>query len=111
MSDVNFLRFLTAARDDPALLARYDGFNMAQLIFHAGDDGYRFGVPHIESVVGKLEANVILDKDGEAFDGGSTLWRAMWGRRHLDYVVNHLISRHTDEELAVLVGATAGEAK
>ncbi|MFC1401752.1 MULTISPECIES: hypothetical protein [Streptacidiphilus] len=111
MSQTDFLRFLSEVGDDPQRLARYDRYSLAQLIFHSGNEGYSFNVPDIESVVGQLEANVIIKKDNEAFDGSSSLWRSMWGRRHLDYVVRHLISRHTAEELAQLATPGAGEAK
>lgn len=107
MSQENFLRFLSTLGNDSQRLARYDGYSLAQLLFHAKDDGYAFSVPDTEAVVGLLEANVILKKDREALDGDSSLWRSMWGCRHLDYVVNELISRHTDQELAELTGTVA----
>jgi hypothetical protein len=104
MSKENFLSFLTAAGGDPTLLARYDNRNLAQLVFHAKNDGYDFSVEDVAAVVGPLEINVVLNKDGDrTVDGTAGLWRHMWGRRHLDYVVHHLVARHTAEELRALV--------
>ena len=41
MSQESFLAFLIAARDDRSVLARYDGRNLAQVVFHARQRGLR----------------------------------------------------------------------
>jgi hypothetical protein len=104
MSTESFLRFLTATRDSPAMLARYNRRNLSQLLFHARNEGYEFTAEEVADVVGRLEASVILAKDGDPFDGSSRLWREMWGRCHLEYLVDHVLRRHTDDELRALVG-------
>jgi hypothetical protein len=103
MSLESALDFLIAVRDRPALLARYNQRNLAQLVFQAGNDGFRFSREDLADVVGRLEASVILQKDGDGFSGSSRLWRRMWGFYHLEYVVRHLLPRHSDDELRVLV--------
>jgi hypothetical protein len=103
MSQENFLKFLLAARESGAMLARYNQRNLSQLLFHAKNEGFDFTAEEVAEVVGKLEANVILTKDREPFDGTSRLWREMWGRYHLEYLVNHVVRRHTDEELRSLI--------
>ncbi|MER6944255.1 Nif11-like leader peptide family natural product precursor [Nonomuraea sp. NPDC000554] len=100
MSQAEFVRFLQAARSSPDLLARYAPMSLPQLLFHARDDGFTFTAADASSVVGRLEAGVILDKDREPFDGSSGLWRHMWGTRYLDYLVDHVAARFTDEELS-----------
>jgi hypothetical protein len=102
----SFLEFLVAARDRPALLARYNRRSLSQLLFHARNEGYDFTADDVADVVGKLEASVILGKDGDPFDGTSRLWREMWGRCHLEYLVDHVVRRHTDEELRALVAGS-----
>ena len=42
MSLESALKFFVAARDDAALLARYDQRNLSQLLFHAKNDGFDF---------------------------------------------------------------------
>jgi hypothetical protein len=103
MSQESFLKFLSAARENPALLARYNQRNLSQLLFHAKNEGFDFTAGDVAEVVGKLEANVILTKDRDPFDATSRLWREMWGRYHLEYLVTHVVQRHTDEELWLLV--------
>jgi hypothetical protein len=103
MSRQSALQFLLAARHDRATLARYDQRNLSQLLFHAKNDGFDFSAEELSAVVGALEASVILAKDQDPFDGTSRLWRQMWGQRHLDYLVTHVVGRHTDEELSALV--------
>src|SRR3954453_2665344 len=105
MSRRNFLDFLLAVRDDPALRARYDARDLTRLVFHARNDGYDFTPQDVASVAGALEANVIVAKDQDPFDATSGLWRRMWGSYHLAYVVDSVVGRHSDDELRSLVGA------
>lgn len=102
MSQESFLRFLSTARESTAVLTSYNQRNLSQLLFHAKNDGFDFTAAEVAEVVGKLEANVILTKDRDPFDGNSRLWREMWGKCHLEYLVNHVVNRHTDEELRSL---------
>lgn len=105
MSRGGFVDFLVAVRDDPAMRARYDPRDLTRLVFHARNDGFDFTAEDVASVVGALEANVIVAKDADAFDATSRLWRRMWGAYHLQYLVDSVVARHTDEELRTLVGA------
>jgi hypothetical protein len=103
MSQENFVKFLSAARANPAMLVRYNPLNLSQLLFHAKNDGFDFTAADVAEVVGRLETNVILNKDRDPFDGTSRLWREMWGRYHLEYLVHHVVGRHNDEELSSLI--------
>jgi hypothetical protein len=99
MSQASFVDFLRACREDARLLNRYDRRDLAQLLFHARNDGYDFTVEDAEAVIGALEYDLITNRDGEPFDGSSRLWRHMWGMRYLGYLVAHVVSRYTDAEL------------
>jgi hypothetical protein len=105
MSQQCVLNFLLALSASPAMLARYDGRNLAQLLFHAKNDGFEFTADDIADVAGRLEASVILAKDQDPFDESSRLWRRMWGRRHLGYLVEHVVRRHTEDELLTLIAS------
>ncbi len=111
MSQESALKFFVAMREHPAMLVRYGPRNLSQLLFHAKNDGFDFSADDLSQVIGKLEAHVILAKDGDPFDGTSRLWRTMWGRNHMQYLVDHVVRRHTDAELQELVTAAAAEAK
>jgi hypothetical protein len=103
MSQDSVLQFFLAARDSVAILGRYDRRNLAELLFQAKNDGFDFTSSELAAVIGKLEASVILNKDRDPFDGSSRLWRSMWGHRHLEYLVEHVVRRHTDAELRSLI--------
>jgi hypothetical protein len=109
MSQESFMQFLTAVHDNSALLTRYNQRNLSQLLFHAKNEGFDFTAEDIAEVAGKLEASVILNKDRDPFDGTSRLWRHMWGKCHLEYLVNHVVERHTDEELRSLIAKHGSE--
>jgi hypothetical protein len=99
MSRKSALEFLRAARDDPALRARYERRDLTRLLFHARNDGFDFTADDLADVAGKLEASVIVDKDRDPFDASSRLWRRMWGEYHLAYLVDSVVGRHSDAEL------------
>jgi hypothetical protein len=103
VSQASFLKFLSAARGSAAMQARYNRKNLSELLFHAKNDGFDFTAEEVAEVIGKFEANVILTKDQDPYDGTSQLWRTMWGRRHFDYLINHVVNRHTEEELWSLI--------
>jgi Nif11 domain len=110
MSQAGFVRFLRAVRDDPELLGRYDGRNLAQALFHAKNDGFDFSAADAEEVIARLEYDLVTERDGQPFDGASRLWHDMWGRRYLGYLVEHVVRRYPDAELApVGIGAAAPE--
>jgi hypothetical protein len=109
MSVGNFLYFLRVLRDSDDALARYRYRNVAQLVFHAGNDGFAFTADDIGDAVGSLEANVIMHKDGEPVNESSSLWRSMWGKTHLDYLVNDVVRRYSDSELAAMAAGRTGE--
>ena len=109
MSQESFMQFLSATREDAAMLASYNRRNLSQLLFHAKNEGFDFTAEDMTAVVSKLEANVILNKDRDPFDGTSRLWRHMWGQCHLEYLVKHVVARHTDDELQALVAKQVQE--
>lgn len=102
MSLESALNFLTAARDNPAMVARYDQRSISQLLFHAKNDGFDFSAWDLAEVAGRIEASIILTKDRDPYDGTARLWRQMWGRYHLGYIVEQ-VRRHTDAELTALL--------
>ncbi|MFO1156921.1 MAG: hypothetical protein U1E43_09210 [Rhodospirillales bacterium] len=58
-------------------------------------------------MAGRIEASIILSKDRDPYDGTARLWRQMWGRYHLGYLVEQ-VRRHTDTELAALLAPPQG---
>lgn len=107
MSLDSALKFFIAARDDAAFLARYDGRNLAQLLFHARNDGFDFSAWDLAEVAGRIEASIILTKDRDPFDGTARLWRQMWGRNHFSYLIDQ-VRRHDDAELAAMSAPAGG---
>ena len=115
MSEESFIQFLIMVRDDQVQLSRYDQRNIAQLLLHAKNEGYDFTAADAEAVIGRLEYDVICERDGDAFDGAARLWPYMWGRRYLGYLTDHVVRRYTDHELHKVglgqpAGVTAGVA-
>jgi hypothetical protein len=109
MSLESALSFFIAARDDAALLTRYDGRNLSQLLLHAKNDGFDFSAWDLAEVAGRIEASIILTKDRDPFDGSARLWRQMWGRNHLGYLIEQ-VRRHSDGELRNLIAPAQGTA-
>jgi hypothetical protein len=111
MSGQGFVDFLKDLRDDPRALDRYRRRDAGQLLFHARNEGYDFTAEDVASVMGPMEWVVVTEKDRQAMDGSSALWRRMWGKTHLDYFVEDVVGRFTDDELAGFARAAGtGEA-
>ena len=107
MSLDSALKFFVAARNDPAMVARYDQRSLSELLFHAKNDGFDFSAWDLAEVAGRIEASIILTKDRDPYDGTARLWRQMWGRYHLGYLVDQ-VRRHTDDELNSLLAPPQG---
>jgi len=99
----SFVDFLALLKSDHTRFSPYDTRNLAQFMFHARNEGYEFTKADVDQVIGKLEVEAITVKDKEEFNANSALWHDMWGCRRLDYLINRLLPRFTDSELAALI--------
>jgi hypothetical protein len=99
MSQHECLRFLIEVSRHPAMLVAYESRTLPQLLFQAKNDGYSFDGDDLAAVRGAMEANVILNIHHDPFDGTARLWRSMWGKDHLRYLVEGVIALHTEEQL------------
>jgi hypothetical protein len=109
MSRKSFIEFLLSLKSDHTRFAAYDARDLAQFMFHARNEGFQFTKADIDQVTGDLEFQAVSVKDGEPFGADSALWRDMWGRRRVDYLINRLLPRFTDDEVATLGSDDAGE--
>ncbi|MFO0957560.1 MAG: EthD domain-containing protein [Isosphaeraceae bacterium] len=91
MARIDVVRFLLDCASDDGMLRSFDGRNLPELLFHAKARGYPFAAADLSAVAGGLEAYVITRRMGEAIGPSSGLWRRMWGKSHLQYVVDELI--------------------
>jgi hypothetical protein len=85
-------RFLECCLSDPDLMARYEGKPLPDLVLQARCDGYAFGPSDLSRIIGDMEVWAIVTVAAEQIDASSSLWRRMWGRSRLDYVVRELCS-------------------
>lgn len=90
MSVAELDRFFALCASTPAVLARYEGMALPDLMFAARCDGFALQPGDFGALIGGMEVWRITVADGQAIDGESRLWRAMWGRSRLDYVVHEL---------------------
>jgi hypothetical protein len=104
MAHGEFLRFLIDLSKRPAMLVEYEGRGVPQLVFAAKNDGYTFDAADMVAVRGALEANVILNIHRDPYDGTARLWRSMWGKTHLRYVVEGLVALHSEDAMWALIG-------
>lgn len=106
MSQESFLKFLWANRDSPAMLARYSHRNLAQVLFHAKNQGFDFTAADAAQLICALENSVVHTKDRDTFTCSSRLWTHMWGKPYLEYLIEDVVARHTDQELWSLLRPT-----
>ena len=109
MSQRDCLRFLIDVSRRPAMLVDYEGRSLASLLFAAKSDGYDFDAADLAAVRGALEANVILAIHRDPYDGTARLWRSMWGKPHLRYLVDGVLALHTEAQMwTIVTGGTEG---
>ena len=96
MSVKNAALFFEKCAAQPKMLARYEIMPVPDMLFAASCEGYAFNVDDLSKLIGGMEVWRIMQVDKQEINGESTLWRYMWGRSRLDYVVNELWSK-TDE--------------
>jgi len=108
MSQTAAIQFLMDLRDTDALRVAYRTRNLLQVVFHARDLGYDVTAEDLAKTVARLEFGVVVDKDQQPFGGSSRLWRSMWGLAYLDYVVEYVLGRYSDDELRAVFVPQAG---
>lgn len=99
MSKENVVNFFRACTNDTTLLEKFEQKNLPEVLLHAKSLGYSFTAEELAAVIGGMETQIIVEKMGEEIDGNSSLWRRMWGKSRLQYVVEELLSAFSDAEI------------
>lgn len=103
MSAAELGRFFDACAQSDAMLARYEQMPLPDLIFAARCWGYDIRGEDFGQLIGGMEVWRIVEADGEEIGAESRLWRQMWGRSRLAYVVQELWVRMDPQARATLV--------
>ena len=90
MSLKNAALFFEKCAVQPKMLARYETMPVPDMLFAASCEGYTFNVEDLGKLIGGMEVWRIMQVDKQEINGESALWRYMWGRSRLDYVVKEL---------------------
>ncbi len=99
MSKENVVNFFRACTNDTTLLEKFEQKNLPEILLHAKSLGYSFTGEELAAVIGGMETQIIVEKMGEEIDANSSLWRRMWGKSRLQYVVEELLSAFSDAEI------------
>ncbi|MGF1574702.1 MAG: hypothetical protein ACFCU9_01960 [Cyanophyceae cyanobacterium] len=99
MSKPSVLALLHACAEDPSVLDHYSSLSLPELLLHARSAGYGFTREELSGVIGSMEVQVIMQRDGEDINAFSSLWRKMWGKRRLHYIVDDLYRTFSQDEL------------
>ena len=99
MSKASVVDFFRACHSDTYLLEKFEQKNLPEVIFHAKSLGYSFSGEELAEVIGSMEAQLIIERMGEAIDANSSLWRRMWGKSRLQYVIEELFQTFSEAEL------------
>ncbi|MBD2305273.1 Nif11 family protein [Chroococcidiopsis sp. FACHB-1243] len=98
MSKASVVDFFRACHSDMKLLEKFEQKNLPEVIFHTKSLGYSFSGEELAAVIGSMEAQIITEM-GEAIDANSSLWRRMWGKSRLQYVIEELFQTFSEAEL------------
>ncbi|PWK59218.1 hypothetical protein [Roseicyclus mahoneyensis] len=103
MSEIELGRFFEACAGSETMMARYEAMPLPDLIFAARCSGFDIRGQDFGKLVGGMEVWRITVADGEDIAAASKLWRHMWGRSHLAYVVKELWGGMDPEARTALV--------
>ena len=103
MSQENVAAFLNLLLNDSELREKFKTRNLAELLFHAENIGQKFTFEQLSQVIAAMETKIIAEKLGEDFGPYSSLWIKMWGKYRLEYVIDNLVIRLSEEELEQLI--------
>ena len=107
MSVAELGRFFAHCATSPDVIARYEKMALPDLIFAARCEGFSLEARDFGTLIGGMEVWRSTVADHQAIDAKSRLWRAMWGRSRLDYVVRELWEGMDPAARAALVAETA----
>jgi Nif11 domain len=96
----NVLNFFQACADDENVLQRFNRKSLPELMLHARSMGFDFTQDDLTSVIGAMEVYVITERMGEEINASSSLWAKMWGKPHMQYVIDELYRSFSEDERA-----------
>ncbi len=103
MSITNVIDFLTICQTDASILEKFKKKNLPEILLHSKSIGYSFTSDELSNVVGTMENYIITKRMGEEINAVSSLWPKMWGKYHLQYVIEDLLNNIDLQELNVLL--------
>lgn len=108
MSAANLVTFLrtVAARAD--VLEALKVKSKDDVIAAAAGFGLPFTASQFDDVIWNLEIR-LAQKRGEPLDAHFPLWRTLWGRYYLEFLVNTLMPSLDDADKSAVIGNNANE--
>jgi hypothetical protein len=98
MADSNVVDFLRELKRRPQTLDELKTAPKEEVLAAAADFGLPFADADFNSVIWSLEERLAAAR-GEEFSGAFPLWRLLWGRYYLEFLVNDLIPSLTETKI------------
>ena len=102
MSARNVIEFLRTVAIRSDLLDTLKVKSKESVVAAAADFGLPFTESDFDSVIWDLEV-LLAEKRKEAFDAQFALWRTMWGKYYLEYLVVDMIPSFTESDFDVVL--------
>jgi hypothetical protein len=99
MAKSEIIRFFGMLDNNPSELDRLSSRNRSEILFHSKSMGYDYSSNELAEVIGSMEWYIITKKDKEELNAYSSLWKKMWGKSRLDYLINVLYKSLNQNEL------------
>lgn len=106
MSDRNVIEFLRALATQADLLEHLKTLRKDEVITTAEQLGYPFTEAEWDPLIWGLES-YLAEKRGEKFDTHFPLWRTMWGKYYLEFLVTDVLPSFTAADFDMVM--TAGK--
>ena len=109
MSERNVIEFLRKVAIRADLLDTLKVKSKADVLTAAADFEFPFTEPEFDSVIWDLEL-LLANKRKEAFDARFALWRTMWGKYYLEYLVVDMIPSFSEADFSAVLSSRSTSA-
>jgi len=106
MTKIEVFRFLQDLAHKPEQVAVLRTLSKLEVLTHAHQSGYDFSEAEFDEAIWDIEV-YLSKKLGETFDSSFSLWETMWGKYHLEFLVDNSVGAVTNQDIEAFLTESA----
>jgi hypothetical protein len=106
MTKIEVFRFLQDLAHKPEQVAVLRTLSKLEVLPYAHQSGYDFSEAEFDEAIWDIEV-YLSKKLGETFDSSFSLWETMWGKYHLEFLVDNSVGAVTNQDIEAFLTESA----